>query len=248
MGPDKSPTRLRAGHKCDTKASCGNTARQGPARLSIVGQEPSRTQPKGFHPTLSAASPGRKAGRAGSKGILGRRGELRELWAAGGSREPGRAAGSRAPPSRSAKRGAGRKAEDSGPGGSGPGKSGREKRAGESREPPGASRDGTSTAPGAAPRPQARHALQRTLRSAVRRCYPPRGPAGQGRPARGPGVCRVFAGRRLCGMQPRRLPAPVLPSASRRQCCPAPLGDKVRQAGETAPRSLRHGERRRDGG
>jgi hypothetical protein len=48
----------------------------------------------------------------------------------------------------------------------------------------------------------------RTLRSAGRRCYPPRGPAGQGRSTRGSGVCRVFAGRRLCGTQPPRLPAP----------------------------------------
>jgi len=30
---------------------------------------------------------------------------------------------------------------------------------------------------------------------------PSRGPAGQGRPARGSGVCRVFADRRLRGAQ-----------------------------------------------
>jgi len=113
------------------------------------------------------------------------------------SRKPWPAAGSKVPLAR------GREAECLGP------------RAG-SRKPPGVSRDGAPAAPGAAPRHQARRAPQRTLRSAVRRCYPPRGPAGQGRSARGSGVCRIFAGRRLCGTQ---IPAPLGTGAF-----PAPLG------------------------
>ena len=68
-----------------------------------------------------------------------------------------------------------------------------------------------------------------TLRSAGRRCYPPRGPAGQGRSARGSGVCRIFAGRRLCGTRPGTSRRQCFPVTFRRRCFPAPLGDRASQ-------------------
>ena len=123
-----------------------------------------------------------------------------------------------------------------------------------SREPPGEAESPRASPEASHQARELRRAIRRfargneTLRSAGRRCYPPRGPAGQGRSARGSGVCRIFAGRRLCGTQPGASRRQCFPVAFRRRCFPAPFGDRLRLAGETAPRSLRHGERRRDGG
>ena len=81
------------------------------------------------------------------------------------------------------------------------------------KKPPGDSR---RRPPG---QPHTNAAQQRAAKKAVRGTggEPPRGPAGQGRPARGSGVCRVFADRRL------------------RRPGPAPPGASLCQAGEARP-------------
>ena len=194
-------------------------ARSCQAQHRRAGTTPAAAQ--GLRRKQGARASGGEAGRPGPEGG----GE--SARAAGREQEPGLRRGAENP-------GRGREAENPG---RGRGAENPCPRTG-SREPPGASRDGAPAAPGAAPRHQARRALQQTLRSAVRRCYPARGPAGQGRSARGSGVCRIFAGRRLCGMQPRRLPAPVLSGACRRGCVkpvkPRPVACATVSVGGTA--------------
>ncbi len=209
-------------------ASCGEVI----ARHSILGQGTCLPQP-GTGPgsrELAGAEP------AGSTKPKGSTEPAKAQSQQRGAREAERPAGSREPPGEA----------ESPPG--------KQRAPRGSREPPGEAESPRASPEASHQARELRRAIRRfargneTLRSAGRRCYPPRGPAGQGRSARGSGVCRIFAGRRLCGTQPGASRRQCFPVAFRRRCFPAPFGDRLRLAGETAPRSLRHGERRRDGG
>jgi len=79
----------------------------------------------------------------------------------------------------------------------------------EQKKPPGASRCGHLR-----PFTKLRHAVKHAARQLALRAprdggEPRRGPAGQGRPTRGSGVCRVFADRRLAAPTGRHLAVPA---------------------------------------